>query len=129
MLTPLGSFVSRRRSATRCSLGVGLAIHLFGLAGAYMQAQTVFLDFNTTGQYTNNFNPWNDNGAGLDAGNYCFSENPTAGAGGGPGVGIFQNTDTTAIYKSGSWDFSTNGATIFFSVLLNANAQTGRSQY
>src|SRR6266576_1283748 len=74
-------------------------------------AQTVFLDFNTIGQYTNNFNPWND-GAGVDAGSYSFTENATAGVGGSRGVNIFQGTDMTATYKSGSWDFSTNGATL-----------------
>src|SRR6266404_3320946 len=61
-------------------------------------AQTVFLDFNTIGQYTNNFNPWNDNGAGVDAASYSFTESATAGVGGSRGVNIFQSTDMTATY-------------------------------
>src|SRR5712671_2547795 len=68
--------------------------------------QTVFLDFNTVGQYTNNFNPWNDSG-GVNGSNYSFMEDSTAGVEGGRGISVFQNTDTTAAYKSGSWDFST----------------------
>ncbi|MDE3065919.1 MAG: hypothetical protein KGJ60_00055 [Verrucomicrobiota bacterium] len=85
-------------------------------------AQTVFLDFNTAGQYTGNFNPWNDS-SGSNGGNYSFAESPTAGVGGGGGVSVFQSTDTTAAYKSGGWDFSTNGATITLSLLLQANGQ------
>jgi uncharacterized repeat protein (TIGR03806 family) len=105
----------------------GLILLLASGAGCF--AQTAFLDFNSIGQYTNNFNPWNDNGTGSNGGNYCFAENATAGVGGGRGVGIFQSADTTATYKTGSWDFSTNGATLIFSILLNANAQTGRMQF
>src|SRR5258708_6280030 len=86
-------------------------------------AQTVFLNFNTVGQYTNNFNPWNANGTG-DGLNYSYMESPTAGVGGGGGISVFQSTDTTAIYKSGSWDFSTNGATITISVMVKANGQS-----
>jgi uncharacterized repeat protein (TIGR03806 family) len=82
--------------------------------------QTAFLDFNTVGQYTNNFNRWNDNG-GTNGGNYSFMESLTSGVGGGGGVSVFQSSDTTATYKSGSWDFSTNGATIVLSVVFKAN--------
>jgi hypothetical protein len=57
--------------------------------------QTLFFDFNTPGQYTANFNPWNDS-AGVNAGNYCFAENATAGVNGSGSVSLFQNTDTTA---------------------------------
>jgi predicted alpha-1,2-mannosidase len=39
-------------------------------------------------------------------------------------VSVFQSSDTTASYKNGSWNFATNGATIFVSVLLKANNQT-----
>src|SRR5436305_14598294 len=80
---------------------------VFGLSSAL--GQTVFLDFNTTNQYTNNFNPWNDTG-GNNGGNYSFSESSTLGVGGSGGVSVFQSSDTTAAYKSGSWDFSTNGS-------------------
>ena len=69
-------------------------------------AQTVFLDFNAAGQYTNNFNPWNDTG-GVNGGNYSFSEGTTTGVAGGGGVNVFQNSNTTAAYKSGSWNFAT----------------------
>jgi uncharacterized repeat protein (TIGR03806 family) len=88
-------------------------------------AQTVFLDFNTVGQYTNNFEPWNDNGHGADGGNYSFTENPSDGVGGSGAVSVFTNNDTTAIYKSGSWNFATNGATLFVSMILHADGQTG----
>lgn len=83
-------------------------------------AQTVFLNFDTPGQYTGNFNAWNDNG-GTDGGNPSFAENASDGAAGSGGVSVFQNNDTTATYKTRSWDFSTNGATITVSVLLKAN--------
>jgi hypothetical protein len=103
-----------------------LMISIFGGAGAL--AQTVFLDVNTAGQYTNNFNPWNDNG-GIDGGNYAFAESASAGVGGGRGVARAQSTDTTTTYKSSSWDFSTNGATFFLSIMLKANALTDRMQF
>ncbi len=86
--------------------------------------QTVFFDFNTTGQYTNNFNPWNDNG-GVNGGNYAYAESTNAGTGGSGGVSVFQTTDTTAIYKNGSWNFSTNGAIITLSTLIKDNGTTG----
>jgi hypothetical protein len=86
-------------------------------------AQTVFLDFNTVGQYTNNFNPWNDAG-GVNGFNYSFMESNTVGAGSSGGVSVFQSTDTTATYNGGSWDFSTNGATLTVSLLMKANGQT-----
>lgn len=90
---------------------------------ATASCQTVFLDFNTPGQYNNNFNPWNDSG-GANGGNYAFQESGTAGVNGSGGVSVFQSTDTTAIYKSGSWDFSTNGATLLLSALVKANGMT-----
>ena len=86
-------------------------------------AQTAFADFNSAGQYTNNFNAWNDSG-GANVGNYAFAQSSSAGAAGGGGVSVFQSTDTTATYKSGSWDFSTNGAAILVATLFKANGQT-----
>src|SRR5258708_13556972 len=86
-------------------------------------SQTIFLDFNSTGQYTNNFNPWNDN-AGVNSGNTCYSENATAGVGGTRGISVFQSVDTTAIYTNGTWAFSTNAATILMSFLIKANGQS-----
>src|SRR5713226_4619776 len=59
--------------------------------------QTAFMDFNTTGQYTNNFVPWND-GGGIDAGSYSFQESQNAGVAGSGGVSVFQSTDMTATY-------------------------------
>jgi hypothetical protein len=98
-----------------------LAALLFSSAVA--PSQTVFLDFNTPGEYTSNFNPWNDAGS-ANAGNFAFTEAPAAGVGSGGGVSVFQSTDTTATYNGGSWDFSTNGASLTISVLLKANGQT-----
>ena len=88
-------------------------------------AQTVFLDFDTAGEYTNNFNPWNDNGNGADGGAYAFTENLTAGVGGSGGVNVITTNDTTTTYSSGSWDFSAQGANITESVLMNADALIG----
>jgi len=85
-------------------------------------AQTVFLNFNTPGQYTSNFNPWDDN-AGVNGGNYSFAENATDGVAGTSGVSVFTNNDMTAVYRSG-WNFASSGATILVSVLVNANGQT-----
>ena len=87
-----------------------------------MFGQTAFLDFNTVGQYTNNFNPWNDAG-GANGGNYSFMEGTAAGVNGSGGVSVFQSTDTTTTYNQGSWDFSTNGATITISTMVKANGQ------
>src|SRR5581483_6999236 len=84
-------------------------------------AQTGFLDFNTPGQYTKNFNP---SDAGTPDGNYSFAESPTAGVGGSGGVSVFQSSDTTAVYTNRSWDFSVNGARLFLSTLVKANGQS-----
>lgn len=86
-------------------------------------AQTAFLNFNTVGQYTNNFNPWNDNGGG-NGGNYSFMESTTAGVNGGGGVSVFQSIDTTAAYNQGSWDFSSSGAALTISTMVKANGLT-----
>ena len=86
--------------------------------------QPVFFDFNIAGEYTNNFNPWNDTG-GVNGGGYSFMESTNAGVGGSGGVSVFlPSTDMTATYKSSSWDFSTNGATLIVSVLVKANGIT-----
>ena len=89
-------------------------------------AQTAFVNFNTAGQYTANFNPWNDNG-GVNGGNYSFEENTTDGVGGSGGVAVYQNNDMTATYKGGSWNLSTNGATILVSVLVYTDGQSYRA--
>ncbi len=98
---------------------VSLLPAFFGFGIATGQAQTAFLDFNTVGQYTNNFNPWNDNG-GANAGAYAFEENASDGVGGSGGVDVDQSTDMTATYKSGSWNFATNGSTLIVSTLIYA---------
>src|SRR5580658_5384417 len=80
------------------TLGCFLAACFFIGNGACI-AQTAFLDFNSVGEYTNNFNPWNDV-EGVNAGAYAFQENLSDGVGGSGGVSVFQSTDTTATYKS-----------------------------
>ncbi len=116
-----------RRLGDRCRPGarfLGLCLSAgLGLWGLECPAQTVFLDFNTAGQYSTNFNPWNDSN-GVNGGNYSFMESPTGGAGDSGEVSVFQSSDTTAAYKSGNWDFSTNGAAVVLSVLVKANGQT-----
>jgi uncharacterized repeat protein (TIGR03806 family) len=102
------------------AVGAGCAMSCLG--------QTLFLNFNTTGQYTNNFNNWNDNG-GNNGGAYCYTESPTTGLAGGGGVSLFQNTDTTMTYNGGTWDFSTNGATLFLSLMFHANGQTSGNKF
>src|SRR5580658_3049006 len=86
-------------------------------------AQTAFLNFNTVGQYTNNFAPFENNG-GVNGGNYSFEENTTNGVGGSGGVAVFANNDMTATYKSGSWNLSTNGATVLVSLLIYTDGQS-----
>ncbi|HEY2083241.1 MAG TPA: hypothetical protein VGI88_10685, partial [Verrucomicrobiae bacterium] len=83
-------------------------------------AKSVFFDFNTAGQFTGNFNSWNDN-VGANGGNYSFQENTTDGVGGSGGVSVFQSTDTTATYNGSGWNFATNGATIVVSTLVYAS--------
>ena len=65
-------------SATPCSLL--LAFFCFGPLPIF--AQTAFLDFNTIGEYTNNFNPWNDIG-GVNGGAYAFRKTQRWGGGSG----------------------------------------------
>ena len=48
---------------------------------------------------------------------------PLAGVGNSGCVSVFQSTDTTATCNSGSWNFSTNGATIVLSTLIQADGQ------
>ena len=86
-------------------------------------AQTALVDFNVPGEYTNHFFPWNDNG-GVNGTDFAFEENTTNGVGGSGGVAVFQSSDTTATYKSGSWNLSTNGATILVSVLVYTDGQS-----
>src|SRR2546421_531744 len=104
-----------RRILCVLMLGWSLSIPAF--------SQTLFLDFNTTGQYSANFNPWNDSG-GANAGNYAFAESTTAGVNGSGGVSVFQSTDTSATYRGGSWNFSTNGAVMVVSAIIKANGQS-----
>jgi hypothetical protein len=98
------------------------SVFAFSAGGAL--AQTAFVNFNTVGNYTNNFSPWNDTGAG-NGGNYSFEENTTVGVGGSGGVAVFANNDMTATYNAGSWNLSTNGAMIVVSVLIYTDGQSG----
>ena len=95
-----------------------MACSWFGSASS--SGQTAFAGFNTVGQYTNNFNAWNDNGSGANAGVYCFQENTTDGVGGSGGVSVYQSTDTTATYHGSSWNFAGKGTTIIVSTLVYA---------
>ncbi len=107
-------------------LWVFIAVFAFA-SSTFVSAQTLLLNFNTSGQYTANFNPWNDSG-GANAGNYCFAESGTAGVGGSGGVSVFQNTDTSATYNGASWNFSTSGAALIVSALIKANGQTSANK-
>ncbi|HEX4263777.1 MAG TPA: GH92 family glycosyl hydrolase [Verrucomicrobiae bacterium] len=91
---------------------------------AACQSQTAFFDFNAPGQFTGNFNQWNDNGSGVNAGTYSFTESANGGAGNSGAVSLAQSQDTTATCRSGSWNFSTNGAAIVLSALIKANGLT-----
>ena len=108
---PQNHSFQRRGLLAACLL---LAFFFYGVASSF--SQTVLLDFNTTGQYTNNFNAWNDNGGGAS-----FTESTTVGAGGSGGVTNFLNTDTTATYKNGNWNLTNNGSVIVVSTLIHAN--------
>src|SRR5215510_6205996 len=90
--------------------------------GTLAPGQTVFIDFNASGQLTGNFNLWNDSG-GANVGNYDFAESTSAGVNGSGGVSVFQSTDTTATYNGSGWDFSTNNAVVVVSTLIKANGQ------
>jgi hypothetical protein len=107
--------VPRRRTV------LAMAISLIGVSTPAF-CQTLFYDFNVAGQFTGNFNLWNDSG-GSNAGNYDFAECAACGVNGSGAVTVFQSTDTTATYKGGSWNFSTNGAAIVVSALIKANGQ------
>jgi PKD repeat protein len=80
-------------------------------------AQTAFLDLNSAGQYSANFNPFAGGGTG-----FSFIASGSGGVGDSGCVSVNQSIDTTATYNAGSWDFSTNGATIIVSTLIKANA-------
>src|SRR5580658_8720619 len=87
-------------------------------------AQTAFVNFNSVGEYTNNFFPWNDN-AGVQGGDFSFEENPTNGVGGSGGVAVFANNDMTATYNAASWNLSTNGANVIVSIMIYTDGQSG----
>ena len=106
---PSSTFI---RPAKLCLLALlSLGIHI-------ATAQTTFLDFNTAGQYLNNFSLWTPGGSS------SFQESAAAGVNGSGGVNVFQSADTTAVYKSGSWNLATNGAAITISTMVKANSQT-----
>lgn len=107
-------YVRARCAAVLACLGLGLMSSF---------SQTAFLDFNTAGDFTNNFNLWNDVG-GANGGNYAFAENPSVGVAGSRGVSLISNSDTTAAYRSGSWNFAVSGATLIVSTLIYSDGQT-----
>jgi hypothetical protein len=96
---------------------------VLSLVACHARGQTVFRDFNSATQLTNNFVQWNDSN-GTNSGNTCYAQSLTGGIGGGPGVSVIANVDTTAVYQNASWDFSTAGATLFLSSLIKANGLT-----
>ena len=110
----------------RFSRAVAMVLFAIGFT-TFSFGQTIFFDFNTPGQYTANFNPWNDS-SGANAGNYDFAENATAGVNGSGGISVFQSTDTTATYNGTPWNFSTNGAAIIISALIKANGQVSANK-
>src|ERR1017187_5992471 len=90
-------FVTRTSSPNPFKSGRALAFGLMSWVVFCARAglgQTAFFDFNTPGQYTSNFNPWQDN-AGVNGGNYSFEESTTGGVGGGGDVSGFRSVDTT----------------------------------
>ena len=101
----------------------GRSVRWFCLASLFVfsawaaMAQTAFLNFNTVGQYTNNFNPWNDTGApDANGGVYSFEENTTNGVGGSGGIrsGIASSESTAAVSSSRAHSLATrsfHGAT------------------
>src|SRR5258705_12586581 len=86
---------------------LAMAIFLFWVTMPAF-CQSLFDDFNSAGQYSGNFNPWNDSG-GSNAGNYGFTECAACGVNGSGAVSVFQSTDTTAIYNGGGLDFFSGG--------------------
>ena len=86
-------------------------------------AQTAFVNFNAVADYTNNFYRFTNGNVGQN-----FTETNSGGIGGTRAVLIFAANDFTATYKTRSWDFSTNGASITISTLLKANALTNANK-
>src|SRR5947209_12729578 len=91
------------------------AFVLFSVCVAPAFGQTLFLDFNTSGQFVNNFNIF---------GTSNWAESTTGGVGGSGGVNVTASNDSTVTYKTSSWNFSTNGAVMNVAVMVKANAQT-----
>lgn len=87
-------------------------------------AQSAFVNLDAPGQYTANFSQWNDNGGGGDGGNYAFAQSAMGGVENSGCASVFQSTDTTATYKNGSWNFSTNGAVVVVSAMVHADGQS-----
>src|SRR5436309_830311 len=83
-------------------------------------AQTVLLDFNTVGQYTNNFNPWQDSG-GANGGNYCYAETTNAGVNGSGGA-LGNYSAGCAVY-----DYGTDGVTPGANLLATNLSHTGQT--
>lgn len=89
---------------------------------AVPDVQNIFLDFNVAGQYASNFFQWND-ASGVNGNNFDFLESASIGVANTRGISVYRNTDTTATYKIGSWNFSTPTANLTMSTMIKANAQ------
>ncbi len=80
-----------------------------------VSAQSLLLDFNTPGEYTGNFsNP--------GTGSSCLETN--AGGMGNSGALRVTGGDSNATYTNGSWNFSSNGASISVSMMMEIQQAT-----
>jgi hypothetical protein len=84
-------------------------------------AQSVSVDFNTPGQLANNFNTYQNATPGAGS---PYTQTPIGGIGNGGAVAVLPpgttvTADSTAIYKSQSFDFSAAGATLTISEYVN----------
>ncbi len=86
-------------------------------------AQTVFLNFDTPGQFTGNFSEWEDVG-GVDGNSFSFQESTTAGIGGGGAIALTQSLDSTATYNGAGWNISGSNAAIIESMMVFTDGLT-----
>ncbi len=92
------------------------AFLLLVLLSKSVVAQNLLLDFNTPGQYTGNFN-------NPTTASPCTETN--AGGVGNSGALLVTGGDGNAIYNSGTWNFSSNGAAISVSLMALIQQATG----
>jgi hypothetical protein len=110
-----------------------LAMAALGLAKADAQSQGT-LTFDTPGDFNNNFFVFihaGDNNANnrvvlpTDSGNTQYAESLTGGINGSGAIALNGGGDMTAIYRTRSSDFSTNGAMVTVSVFYKLIAANG----